>query len=160
MRPDFQRFAQPKATTAVVTVSVLAAIGRLLASENLTSTEITLGEAKALVATVKSVAHEFHSKREHGLSLDPPVSERCPYFLFRAWVEYPGSASNLLGWYRVNKRNADVWEDPPYDEQPIDEPALAGEQAWLRQKHHIGEALVKQSRKLESWGPDCIKPSH
>ena len=154
MRSDLQRFARPKATIAVVTVSVLAAIGGPSASENPTSTEITLGEAKALVATVKSVANEFHSQRDHGLSLDPPAATAsCPYFLFRAWVDYPGSASNLLGWYRVDKRNADVWEDPPYDERPIDEPPLAAEQARLRQKHHIGDALVKHRAISRRGGP-------
>ena len=128
----------PKATIAVFTV--FAALTTTSAAENLASSEITLEEAK---------------------TLDPPVAtDRCPYVLLRAWIDVPDTASTLVGWYRANKRNADVWEDPPYDRQPIDEPALAAAQARLRRKHHMSDDLVKRSRDLPSWEPDCVKPTH
>lgn len=153
--------AQPNATISTVALAMLATFSGLSAAEAPAITEITLEEAKALVATVKGVAHEFQSRHSHGLALDPPVAtDRCPYFLFRAWIDVPDTASTLIGWYRVNKRNADVWQDPPFDEEPVSEPSLAAAQARLRQKHHISDVVVKQARDLPSWEADCVEPNH
>jgi hypothetical protein len=150
------RFAQSKATISTVAVAMLAALSQLLAAEAPETTEITLEEAKTLVRTVKAVAHEFQSRHQHGLALDPPATtDKCPYFMLKAWIDVPDTASTLIGWYRVNKRNADVWEDPPY--KLVNDPPLAAAQARLRQKHHISDTVAKQARDLPSWEADCLK---
>ena len=150
-----------QATIPIIAVVMLAAFPQLSTAEVPATNEITQEEAKALVTTVEGVAREFNSKYPHGLALDPPAAtDKCPYFLLRAWIDVPGTASTLIGWYRVNKRNADVWEDPPYDAEPVNEPSLAAAQARLRRAHHMSDELVKQARHLPSWGADCVKSAH
>lgn len=159
----FRPFGQPQpllvlAFFSLIVVAVCAALTPGESKATPAATEITSEEAETLVRSVKVVAHEFRTKYNHGLAPDPPVAtNQCPYYLFRAWVDWPDSASTLVGWYRVNKRNADVWADPPFDEQPVVEPALAEAQARLRLKHHISEDMVRRLRSLPSWGDDCIK---
>jgi hypothetical protein len=126
------------------------------AAPNPAPTLVTLEEARQLVRAIPDVAAQLHGTS--GLTLDPPpATPECAFFMFRAWHDTgPDHGSNLVGWYTVNKRTADVW-DGNGQSTLVTDPHVAKLQKTIRGRHNIDDAVIKKYRDLSSWLPPCTE---
>jgi hypothetical protein len=97
-----------------------------------TPSEITLPEAKALaIHAAAAIAAPSTPLNAEVASLSP---ENAWSFRVLATQIGPGSSSNLIGWYSVDKRTAAL-TDPVLDGKLIAAPNVVAEQAALRASH-------------------------